>query len=80
MPLFIGLRQDWVADALDSNAINDCGLYLNAVSVGTRYEGTFPGFSPRTVIARLERLGQVGPDHQGQLEAVYDVQHGCLAG
>lgn len=28
---------------MDSNAINDCGLYLNAVGVGTRYEGTFPG-------------------------------------
>lgn len=24
-----------------SNAINDCGLYLNAVGEGTRYEGTF---------------------------------------
>jgi glucan 1,3-beta-glucosidase len=24
-----------------SHAINDCGLYLNAVGVGTRYEGTF---------------------------------------
>jgi glucan 1,3-beta-glucosidase len=35
----------WIADALDSNAINDCGLYMNAVNVGTRYEGTFPGFS-----------------------------------
>lgn len=24
-----------------SNAINDCGLYLNAVGVGSRYEGTY---------------------------------------
>ena len=29
-----------------SNAINDCGLYLNAVGQGTRYEGTFEG-APR---------------------------------
>lgn len=24
-----------------SNAVTDCGLYLNGVSLGTRYEGTF---------------------------------------
>jgi len=28
-----------------SNAINDCGLNVNGVGLGTRYEGTFPGFS-----------------------------------
>ncbi|KIM27166.1 glycoside hydrolase family 5 protein [Serendipita vermifera MAFF 305830] len=28
-----------------SHAINDCGLYVNAVGRGTRYEGTFPGFT-----------------------------------
>ena len=39
------LHQGWIADALDSNAINDCGLYLNAVGMGTRYEGTFAGSS-----------------------------------
>jgi hypothetical protein len=32
-----------IADALDSNAINDCGLYMNSVNVGSRYDGTFPG-------------------------------------
>ncbi|KAF8205271.1 glycoside hydrolase superfamily [Mycena galopus ATCC 62051] len=26
-----------------SNAITDCGLYVNGVGQGTRYEGTFPG-------------------------------------
>ena len=35
---------------MDSNAINDCGLYLNAVGVGTRYEGTYPGTN--TVIGK----------------------------
>ena len=28
-----------------SNAINDCGLFVNGVGLGTRYEGTFAGFS-----------------------------------
>ncbi|KIM27158.1 glycoside hydrolase family 5 protein [Serendipita vermifera MAFF 305830] len=28
-----------------SYAINDCGLYVNSVGQGTRYEGTFPGYS-----------------------------------
>ena len=45
MRLFIELCWEWTVDALDSNAINDCGLYLNAVNVGTRYEGTFAGSS-----------------------------------
>ena len=27
-----------------SNAVNDCGLYVNGVGKGTRYEGEFPGF------------------------------------
>ena len=26
-----------------SNAVTDCGLYLNGVNLGTRYEGTYPG-------------------------------------
>ncbi|KAF9012065.1 hypothetical protein BDQ17DRAFT_1420459 [Cyathus striatus] len=26
-----------------SNAVTDCGLFLNGVGAGTRYEGTFPG-------------------------------------
>lgn len=26
-----------------SNAINDCGLYVNGVGLGTRYEGTYSG-------------------------------------
>jgi glucan 1,3-beta-glucosidase len=26
-----------------SLATNDCGLYLNGVNLGTRYEGTYPG-------------------------------------
>ncbi|CAL1705014.1 unnamed protein product [Somion occarium] len=31
-----------------SNAINDCGLYVNGVNLGTRYEGTYtPGNWPR---------------------------------
>ena len=30
-----------------SNAINDCGLYLNGVGLGTRYEGTYPGTNER---------------------------------
>ncbi|KDQ11932.1 glycoside hydrolase family 5 protein [Botryobasidium botryosum FD-172 SS1] len=30
-----------------SNGWNDCGLFLNGVGAGTRYEGTFPG-SPAT--------------------------------
>ena len=30
-----------------SHAINDCGLYVNAVGRGTRYEGTFPGFTTK---------------------------------
>ncbi|THH06748.1 hypothetical protein EW145_g3869 [Phellinidium pouzarii] len=29
-----------------SNAINDCGLYVNGVGLGTRYEGTYPGTWP----------------------------------
>jgi glucan 1,3-beta-glucosidase len=28
-----------------SNAINDCGLNVNGVGLGTRYEGTFTGFA-----------------------------------
>lgn len=28
-----------------SNAVNDCGLYVNGVGLGTRYEGTYPGTS-----------------------------------
>ena len=24
-------------------ALNDCGLYVNGVHLGTRYEGTYPG-------------------------------------
>jgi hypothetical protein len=28
-----------------SNAINDCGLYVNGVGLGTRYEGTYPGYT-----------------------------------
>jgi aryl-phospho-beta-D-glucosidase BglC (GH1 family) len=30
-----------------SNAINDCGLYVNGVGLGTRYEGTYPGTWPK---------------------------------
>jgi len=30
-----------------SNAVNDCGLFLNGVGLGTRYEGTFIEPSPR---------------------------------
>lgn len=26
-----------------SNAINDCGLFVNGVGLGTRYEGTYAG-------------------------------------
>lgn len=26
-----------------SNAVTDCGLYVNGVNLGTRYEGTYPG-------------------------------------
>ena len=28
-----------------SNAVNDCGLYVNGVGLGTRYEGTYPGYT-----------------------------------
>ncbi|KAG6850605.1 hypothetical protein H0H93_011273 [Arthromyces matolae] len=28
-----------------SNAVTDCGLYLNGVNLGTRYEGTYPGYT-----------------------------------
>jgi hypothetical protein len=28
-----------------SNAVTDCGLWLNGVNLGTRYEGTYPGSS-----------------------------------
>ncbi|KAJ6500522.1 glycoside hydrolase family 5 protein [Mycena sanguinolenta] len=28
-----------------SNAVTDCGTYVNGVGQGTRYEGTFPGFT-----------------------------------
>jgi len=28
-----------------SNAVNDCGLWVNGVGEGTRFEGTFPGYS-----------------------------------
>jgi glucan 1,3-beta-glucosidase len=30
-----------------SNAINDCGLYVNGVGLGTRYEGTYPGYTTK---------------------------------
>jgi len=30
-----------------SNAVNDCGLFLNGVNLGTRYEGTYEGVWPR---------------------------------
>lgn len=30
-----------------SNAVTDCGLFLNGVNLGTRYEGTYPGSSNR---------------------------------
>ena len=30
-----------------SNAVNDCGLFLNGVGLGTRYEGDFPGVTNR---------------------------------
>ncbi|PCH38152.1 glycoside hydrolase family 5 protein [Wolfiporia cocos MD-104 SS10] len=30
-----------------SNAINDCGLWVNGVNEGTRYEGDYPGYSTR---------------------------------
>ncbi|KAG6886031.1 hypothetical protein C0993_005215 [Termitomyces sp. T159_Od127] len=30
-----------------SNAVTDCGLWLNGVNLGTRYEGTYSGFSNR---------------------------------
>ena len=30
-----------------SNAVTDCGLFLNGVGLGTRYEGTYPGVWPR---------------------------------
>lgn len=29
-----------------SNAINDCGLFVNGVNLGTRYEGTYTGSWP----------------------------------
>ncbi|KAI5122037.1 hypothetical protein M0805_006022 [Coniferiporia weirii] len=29
-----------------SNAVNDCGLYVNGVNLGTRYEGTYTGNWP----------------------------------
>ncbi|KAF8889766.1 glycoside hydrolase [Gymnopilus junonius] len=29
-----------------SNAVTDCGLFLNGVNLGTRYEGTYPGVWP----------------------------------
>jgi len=30
-----------------SNAVTDCGLFLNGVNLGTRYEGTYTGVWPR---------------------------------
>jgi glucan 1,3-beta-glucosidase len=30
-----------------SNAVTDCGLFLNGVNLGTRYEGTYEGDFPR---------------------------------
>lgn len=30
-----------------SNAVTDCGLFLNGVGLGTRYEGTYAGVWPR---------------------------------
>ena len=32
-----------------SNAINDCGLYVNGVGLGARFDGTFPGFTGKGV-------------------------------
>ena len=29
-----------------SNAVTDCGLFLNGVGLGTRYEGTYTGAWP----------------------------------
>lgn len=31
-----------------SNAVTDCGLFLNGVNLGTRYEGDYPGSAART--------------------------------
>jgi glucan 1,3-beta-glucosidase len=36
-----------------SNAINDCGLFVNGVGLGTRYEGTYTGTWPK--------VGDCGP-------------------
>lgn len=36
-----------------SNAINDCGLWVNGVNLGTRYEGDYPG-GPWPVIGSCE--------------------------
>ncbi|KAJ3561701.1 hypothetical protein NP233_g10033 [Leucocoprinus birnbaumii] len=33
-----------------SNAVTDCGLWLNGVDLGTRYEGTYPGTNPSQAI------------------------------
>lgn len=30
-----------------SNAVTDCGLFVNGVGLGTRYEGTYPGSWPK---------------------------------
>lgn len=37
-----------------SNAINDCGLYVNGVNLGTRYEGNYPG-GPWPVIGTCDQ-------------------------
>ena len=37
-----------------SNAINDCGLWVNGVNLGTRYEGDYPG-GPWPVIGSCEQ-------------------------
>ncbi len=37
-----------------SNAINDCGLYVNGVGLGTRYEGNYTG-GPWPVIGSCEQ-------------------------
>ena len=30
-----------------SNAVNDCGLFVNGVNQGTRFEGTYPAYPQR---------------------------------
>ena len=38
---------------MNSNAVNDCGLWVNGVNLGTRYEGDYPG-GPWPVIGSCE--------------------------